>query len=172
MRALANTRWWVRITSPAYTRSWFLSLGDSQYKRFGVTDVKTRIIERHSATAPVLMSDVISSCYRIQRLQTWFEPVPNWDRREIVRFAEELGSEDNCTAVVSLNGWNTRVKDTTKPKRGSKRSSRSFTGRHGHAAPASEGLRRRGARGVQAPAAAAGRMSIEPRPQMIIGNCM
>ena len=115
-------------TSTAYTRSWFLSLGDSQYKRFGVTDVKTRTTEGHSAIAPVLMSVVISSCYRIQRLQTWFEPVPDRDRREIVRFAEELGSKDNCTVVVPLKGWNTRVKETTKPKRGSKRSSRSFTG--------------------------------------------
>lgn len=135
MGALANTRWWVRANRlgiPCYgelIRSLgFFSLGDSQYKRFGVTpepDVKTRIIAGHSATALVLMSDGISSLLSDPEIadlvRTCAKLGPEVAAREIVRFAEELGAEDNCTAVVvPLKGWNTRVKDTTKvtrPKR-------------------------------------------------------
>ena len=106
----------------AYALSWIFSLGDSQYKRFGVTpepDVKTRIIEGHSATALVLMSDGISSLLSdpevADLVRTCAKLGPEVAAREIVRFAEELGAEDNCTAVVvPLKGWNTRVKDTTK----------------------------------------------------------
>jgi protein phosphatase PTC6 len=126
MGALANTRWWVRslprLIMGSYTLSWLFSLGDSQYKRFGVTpepDVKTRIIEGHSATALVLMSDGISSLLSDPEIadlvRTCAKLGPEVAAREIVSFAEELGSEDNCTAVVvPLKGWNTRVKDTTK----------------------------------------------------------
>ena len=106
----------------AYALSWIFSLGDSQYKRFGVTpepDVKTRIIEGHSATALVLMSDGISSLLSYQEVadlvQTCAKLGPEVASRVIVRFAEGLGAEDNRTAVVvPLNGWNTRVKDITK----------------------------------------------------------
>jgi len=101
---------------------WCYSLGDSQYKSFGVTpepEVKTRIIEGHSATALVLMSDGISSLLSdpevADLVRTCAKLGPEVAAREVVRFAEELGAEDNCTAVVvPLKGWNTRVKDTTK----------------------------------------------------------
>jgi len=109
MGALANTR----------------CLGDLQYKSFGVTpepEVKTRIIEGHSVTALVLMSDGISSLLSDPEIadlvRTCAKLGPEVAAREVVRFAEELGAEDNCTAVVvPLKGWNTRVKDTTKELR-------------------------------------------------------
>lgn len=110
------------LLRPAYTPWWFPSLGDSQYKAFGVTpepDVKTRIIEGHSATALVLMSDGVSSLLSDPEVADLVRKCaklgPEVAAREVVRFAEELGAEDNCTAVVvPLKGWNTRVKDTTK----------------------------------------------------------
>jgi len=52
------------------------------------------------------IADLVRTCAKLG---------PEVAAREIVRFAEELGAEDNCTAVVvPLKGWNTRVKDTTK----------------------------------------------------------
>jgi protein phosphatase PTC6 len=98
------------------------SLGDSQYKRFGVTpepEVKTRVIEGHCATAVVLVSDGVSALLSDPEIadlvRTCAKLGPEIAAKEIVRFAEELGAEDNCTAVVvPLKGWNTRVKDTTK----------------------------------------------------------
>ena len=81
--------------------------------------MKTRIIEGHSATALVLMSDGVSSLLSdpevADLVRTCAKLGPEVAAREVVSFAEELGAEDNCTAVVvPLKGWNARVKDTTK----------------------------------------------------------
>jgi len=95
MGALANTR----------------GLGDLQYKKFGVTpepEVRTKLLENQDWAYIVLVSDGISSVVSddevVDLARDAADPRQAADR--ILAFAEEMGSEDNATAIiVPLAGW-------------------------------------------------------------------
>lgn len=95
MGALANTR----------------SLGDLKYKPFGVTaepEIRTLLLEDHAYSHITLVSDGISSVVsddEISDLASGAE-TPKMAAERILSFAEEMGSQDNLTAlVVPLAGW-------------------------------------------------------------------
>jgi len=95
MGALANTR----------------GLGDLQYKKFGVTpepEVRTKLLENKDWAYIVCVSDGVSSVVSddevVDLARDAADPKQAADR--ILAFAEEMGSEDNATAiVVPLAGW-------------------------------------------------------------------
>ncbi|KAF7339564.1 Protein phosphatase 2C 4 [Mycena sanguinolenta] len=95
MGALANTR----------------CLGDLRYKRFGVTpepEVRTKLLEGSKWAYLVLVSDGISSILSDSEIVDLARnaPDPKTAANRILSFAEELGAEDNVTAiVVPLAGW-------------------------------------------------------------------
>jgi len=95
MGALANTR----------------GLGDLHYKKFGVTpepEVRTKLLENQDWAFVVLVSDGVTSEVSDDELvdlaRNAKDPKEAADR--ILAYAEEMGSEDNATAiVVPLAGW-------------------------------------------------------------------
>ncbi|KAJ6574994.1 phosphatase 2C-like domain-containing protein [Mycena capillaripes] len=95
MGALANTR----------------CLGDLRYKKFGVTpepEVRTKLLEGSEWAYLVLLSDGISSMLSDNEVVDLARnaPDPKTAAQRILSFAEELGGEDNATAiVVPLAGW-------------------------------------------------------------------
>ncbi|KAJ7357250.1 phosphatase 2C-like domain-containing protein [Mycena albidolilacea] len=95
MGALANTR----------------CLGDLRYKKFGVTpepEVRTKLLEGSEWAYLVLISDGISSMLSDSEVVDLARdaPDPKSAAQRILSFAEELGGEDNATAiVVPLAGW-------------------------------------------------------------------
>ncbi|KAJ7900226.1 phosphatase 2C-like domain-containing protein [Mycena olivaceomarginata] len=95
MGALANTR----------------CLGDLRYKKFGVTpepEVRTKLLEGSEWAYLVLISDGISSMLSDSEVVDLARdaPDPKSAAERILSFAEELGGEDNATAiVVPLAGW-------------------------------------------------------------------
>ncbi|KDR85317.1 hypothetical protein GALMADRAFT_234115 [Galerina marginata CBS 339.88] len=108
MGALANTR----------------CLGDLRYKRFGVTpepEVRKKLLEGKNWAFIVLVSDGISSILSdaeiVDLARGASDPKSAADR--ILAFSEELGGDDNATAiVVPLAGWGKVVgPDRTKDLR-------------------------------------------------------
>ncbi|KAJ7630820.1 phosphatase 2C-like domain-containing protein, partial [Roridomyces roridus] len=95
MGALANTR----------------CLGDLRYKKFGVTpepEVRTKLLEGSQWAYLVLISDGISSILSDSEVVDLARHAPNPQAaaEQILAFSEELGGEDNATAiVVPLAGW-------------------------------------------------------------------
>jgi len=95
MGALANTR----------------GLGDLQYKKFGVTpepEVRTKLLENKAWAYIVLVSDGVSSVMSDDEVVDLARDAadPKQAAERILAFAEEMGSEDNATAiVVPLAGW-------------------------------------------------------------------
>ncbi|KZP16861.1 protein serine/threonine phosphatase 2C [Athelia psychrophila] len=95
MGALANTR----------------GLGDLFYKKYGVTpepEVRTKLLENQDWAYVVLVSDGVSSVVSDDEVvdlgRNAKDPKEAADR--ILAYAEEMGSEDNATAiVVPLAGW-------------------------------------------------------------------
>ncbi|KAF9015492.1 phosphatase 2C-like domain-containing protein [Cyathus striatus] len=99
-------------------------LGDLRYKRFGVTpepEVRTKLLNGKEWAYMVLVSDGVSSMLSDEEVVDLARNAPNpkvaADR--ILSFAEELGGEDNATAiVVPLAGWgNIQGPDKTKDLR-------------------------------------------------------
>lgn len=87
------------------------SLGDLKYKPFGVTaepEIRTLLLEDHAYSHITLVSDGISSVVsddEISDLACGAE-TPKMAAERILSFAEEMGSQDNLTAlVVPLAGW-------------------------------------------------------------------
>ncbi|KAI0034260.1 phosphatase 2C-like domain-containing protein [Vararia minispora EC-137] len=87
------------------------SLGDLKWKPFGVTPeptVRTKLLEGSKWAFAVLVSDGVSSIVSDQEIVDLVrgarDPKAGADR--ILRFAEDMGSDDNMTAVVlPLAGW-------------------------------------------------------------------
>ncbi|ESK97966.1 hypothetical protein Moror_904 [Moniliophthora roreri MCA 2997] len=108
MGALANTR----------------GLGDLNYKKFGVTpepEVRTKLLTGDQWAYLVLVSDGVSSMLSDDEVVDLARdaPDPKAAADRILSFAEELGGEDNMTAiVVPLAGWGKiRGPDKTKDLR-------------------------------------------------------
>lgn len=95
MGALANTR----------------SLGDLKYKRFGVTpepEVRSLLLDGPAYSHITLVSDGVSSVVSDAEINDLARgaPTPQYAAQRILRFAEDMGSDDNLTAlVVPLAGW-------------------------------------------------------------------
>ncbi|KAI0931899.1 hypothetical protein AcW1_000824 [Taiwanofungus camphoratus] len=95
MGALANTR----------------SLGDLNYKRFGVTpepQVRTMLLKGPEYSHLTLVSDGISSVVSDDEMADLARgaPTPRHAAQRILDFADQMGSDDNLTAiVVPLAGW-------------------------------------------------------------------
>lgn len=95
MGALANTR----------------GLGDLRFKRHGVTaepDVRTKLLKAPEWACVILCSDGITSILSDQEIVdlTRNAPDPKTAASRILDFAQELGGDDNATAiVVPLAGW-------------------------------------------------------------------
>jgi protein phosphatase PTC6 len=105
MGALANTR----------------GLGDLRYKRFGITpepEIRSKLLEGKYWAFAVLVSDGISSELSDEEIVDLArgsrDPKTAADR--ILAFSEELGGQDNATAiVVPLAGWG-RIEGPDKTK--------------------------------------------------------
>ncbi|KAK0541382.1 Protein phosphatase 2C 6 [Tilletia horrida] len=113
MGALANTR----------------AFGDSRYKRAGVTaepEVITRIINGDDFAFIIAFSDGIGGVMSDQEIVDLCRDArhPSQAAKSVLTFAEELGSEDNCTVLcIPLRGWGqVGGKDTTKERRELRRS--------------------------------------------------
>ncbi|KAJ3721523.1 protein serine/threonine phosphatase 2C [Lentinula raphanica] len=95
MGALANTR----------------GLGDLRYKKFGVTaepEVRTKLLEGDEWAYIVLVSDGVSSTLSDDEIVDLARdaPDPKVAAERILSFVQELGGEDNRTAIViPLSGW-------------------------------------------------------------------
>ncbi|KJA25754.1 hypothetical protein HYPSUDRAFT_64481 [Hypholoma sublateritium FD-334 SS-4] len=108
MGALANTR----------------CLGDLRYKRFGITpepEVRARLLEGEEWAFMVLVSDGISSILSDDEIVDLARGAsnPKTAADRILSFTEELGGDDNSTAIiVPLLGWGKiRGPDKTKDLR-------------------------------------------------------
>jgi len=110
---LQNTR---RCVSPLYELTapldfFPLSLGDLKWKPYGVTsepEVRSRILHGPQWACMVLISDGISSVVSDDEVVDIARkaPDPKGGAEGILRYAEEMGSDDNLTAiVVPLAGW-------------------------------------------------------------------
>ncbi|KAH7885887.1 phosphatase 2C-like domain-containing protein [Phlebopus sp. FC_14] len=95
MGALANTR----------------AIGDLKFKPFGVTpepDVRTKLLKAEDWAYVVIVSDGISSILSDDEIVDLARDAssPKVAADRILSFSQELGGEDNATAiVVPLNGW-------------------------------------------------------------------
>ncbi|KAK1233023.1 Protein phosphatase 2C 6 [Marasmius sp. AFHP31] len=105
MGALANTR----------------GLGDLQYKKFGVTpepEVRTKLLQGQEWAYMVLVSDGVSSIISDDEVVDLARdaPDPKTAADRILSYVEELGGDDNMTAIViPLAGWG-RIKGPDKTK--------------------------------------------------------
>ncbi|KAK7468775.1 Protein phosphatase 2C 6 [Stygiomarasmius scandens] len=95
MGALANTR----------------GLGDLRFAKFGVTpepEVRTKLLEENEWAFIVLLSDGVSSVLSDDEVVDLARdaPDPKAAANRILSFVEELGGDDNTTAIViPLAGW-------------------------------------------------------------------
>ncbi|KAF5385416.1 hypothetical protein D9757_005382 [Collybiopsis confluens] len=108
MGALANTR----------------VLGDLRFKKFGVTaepEVRTKLLEDGEWAYIVMVSDGVSSILSDDEIVDLARdaPDPKAAAEQILSFVQELGGEDNLTALVlPLSGWGKiRGSDKTKELR-------------------------------------------------------
>ncbi|EPT03996.1 hypothetical protein FOMPIDRAFT_1022124 [Fomitopsis schrenkii] len=121
MGALANTR----------------SLGDLKFKRFGVTpepEVRTKLLNGPEYSHITLLSDGISSVCSDQEISDLVRgcPTPEYAAKRILRYAEDMGSDDNLTAIViPLAGWgNMTGEDRTRDLRQYRRKQMEGSERH------------------------------------------
>ncbi|KAH9486629.1 Protein phosphatase 2C-like protein 4 [Psilocybe cubensis] len=104
MGSLANTRWYVLNTI-------LQNLGDLNYKKFGITpepEVRSKLLNGREWAFLVLVSDGISSILSDAEIVDLARGCndPKTAAERILAFSEELGGEDNATAiVVPLAGW-------------------------------------------------------------------
>ncbi|KAG8761202.1 hypothetical protein FRC14_006251 [Serendipita sp. 396] len=130
MDSFGDARWMGKL---ANTRC----LGDIQYRQFGVTpepEVHTRVVRGDTVSSMVLVSDGISGILSDDEISDLVRSKsrqgPAACAKEVLEFAEELGTDDNCTVVViPLPGWSTNVKDFTKELREYRRSGAAMSGR-------------------------------------------
>ncbi|KAJ4485999.1 protein serine/threonine phosphatase 2C [Lentinula aciculospora] len=108
MGALANTR----------------GLGDLRFKKYGVTaepEIRTKLLEGEEWAYIVLVSDGVSSTLSDDEIVDLARdaPDPTVAADRILSFVQELGGEDNRTAIViPLSGWGKiRGPDKTKELR-------------------------------------------------------
>ncbi|CAL1695322.1 unnamed protein product [Somion occarium] len=108
MGALANTR----------------SLGDLKFKPLGVTaepEVRTLVVDGPKYSHITLLSDGISSCASDEEISDLARgaATPRDAAKTILAYAEDMGSDDNLTAlIVPLAGWGQLTgEDRTKPLR-------------------------------------------------------
>ncbi|KAI0080275.1 protein serine/threonine phosphatase 2C [Panus rudis PR-1116 ss-1] len=104
------------------------SLGDLKWKPYGVTpepQVETRILDGPNYSHITLISDGISSVASDDEISDLARGActPRDAAQRVVSYAEEMGSEDNLTAiVVPLAGWGKiRGEDRTKELRAYRR---------------------------------------------------
>lgn len=102
----------------------FYRLGDLRFKPFGVTaepEVRTKLLEGTEWAYLVLVSDGISVVVSDDEVVDLARGArdPRHAAEKILAYAEELGSEDNATAlVVPLAGWgHVRGPDKTRDLR-------------------------------------------------------
>jgi protein phosphatase PTC6 len=87
------------------------SLGDLKWKPFGVTPeptVRTKVLDGPRWAFAVLVSDGVSSFASDQEIVDLARdaPDPKTAADRILRFAEDMGSDDNMSAIVlPLAGW-------------------------------------------------------------------
>jgi len=87
-------------------------LGDLRYKKFGVTaepEVRTKVLEGADWAFLVLVSDGISAILSDDEIVDLVRDTndPKSAAEKILTFSEELGGNDNATAIViPLAGWN------------------------------------------------------------------
>ncbi|TFY78880.1 hypothetical protein EWM64_g5134 [Hericium alpestre] len=87
------------------------SLGDLKWKPFGVTpepEIRTRILEAPRWAFMVFVTDGVSSVVSDEEVVDLARNAPNPKRaaENILSYAEDMGSDDNMTAlVVPLAGW-------------------------------------------------------------------
>ncbi|CAG8473032.1 11707_t:CDS:2, partial [Ambispora leptoticha] len=99
------------------------ALGDSKLKKFGITaepDIVNKKMKGEDAAFLVLVSDGVTSVLSNQEIVDCVKSHtdPTLGATKLVAFAEELGSEDNITAmVVRLPGWGAEMPDHTKELR-------------------------------------------------------
>lgn len=108
-----------------------------RFKPFGVTpepEVRTQVVKGETVSSLILVSDGISGTLSdgeisdLVRSKAHLGPAAS--AKELLSFAEELGSEDNCTAIViPFPGWSTKVKDLTKGLREYRLSGAATSGR-------------------------------------------
>ncbi|KAJ2920813.1 hypothetical protein H1R20_g16280, partial [Candolleomyces eurysporus] len=102
--SFGESRWMGALTN---TRC----LGDLRYKKFGVTpepEVRTKLLNGEEWAYLVLVSDGISSILSDDEIVDLARdaPDPRTAAKRILDFSQELGGEDNATAiVVPLAGW-------------------------------------------------------------------
>jgi len=86
-------------------------LGDLKFKPFGVTpepDVRSKLLNGSEYSHIVLLSDGITSVMSNEEINDLvkYSPTPVKAAQRVLSFAEQMGSEDNATAiVVPLLGW-------------------------------------------------------------------
>lgn len=130
MDSFGDTRWMGLL---ANTRC----LGDLRFKPFGVTpepEVRTQVVRGIAASSIILVSDGVSGILSDNEISDLVRSKssmgPAASAKELVNFAEELGTDDNCTAIViPLPGWETKVKDGTKKLREYRLSGAASSGR-------------------------------------------
>lgn len=112
-------------------------LGDLQFKKFGVTpepEIRTKLLEGNKWAYMVLVSDGVSSILSDDEVADLARdaPDPKVAAERILAFVEELGGEDNATAlVVPLAGWGKITgPDRTKSLRDYKREQAIGSERH------------------------------------------
>ncbi|THH10927.1 hypothetical protein EW145_g997 [Phellinidium pouzarii] len=115
MDSYGETRWMGAL---ANTRG----IGDMNFKSFGVTaepEVRTKLLKGPEWAFIVFVTDGISSVLSDAEIVDLarYARDPRAAAKAILEFAEEIGSEDNLTAlVVPLAGWSQVVgPDRTKP---------------------------------------------------------
>jgi len=99
-------------------------LGDLQYKKFGVTpepQIQTRLLDGKDWAYLILVSDGISSILSDEEVVDLARDArdPKAAAEAILAFSQELGGDDNATAlVVPLAGWgNIKGPDRTRELR-------------------------------------------------------
>ncbi|RUS16752.1 phosphatase 2C-like domain-containing protein [Endogone sp. FLAS-F59071] len=99
------------------------AVGDRRMKKFGVSaepDVTSRTVTGAEAAFLVLVTDGVTSVMTNQEIVDIVKQHddPTTAATKLVDAADELGTEDNCTAmIVRLPGWGTPMPDLTKELR-------------------------------------------------------
>ncbi|KAF7727721.1 hypothetical protein EC973_007179 [Apophysomyces ossiformis] len=100
------------------------AFGDAKLKKYGVSAepdvVRYTIDKANPAAFMVLVTDGVSSALSDQEVIDLVKLYnsPNTSTMKIIEVADQLGSEDNITAmVVRLKSWGTRMHDLTKDLR-------------------------------------------------------
>ncbi|RIB06842.1 phosphatase 2C-like domain-containing protein [Gigaspora rosea] len=99
------------------------AFGDSKMKRYGISaepEIISKTVKGDDVAFMVLISDGVTSVLSNQEI---IDCIKNYDNvttgaEKLVELAEELGSDDNITAmVIRLPAWGTKMPDHTKALR-------------------------------------------------------